>query len=379
MLLALIAAAWPHGATFGALQVAVSRDDPDEMWVLTEGWGLAHTTDGGGAWDWLCEEALGGEALYGVVATGPGAAIVASRSGLRTVGGDCGTGVIPGTEGVFFPAVAAYGGVVLGLGIGEAEGGVWTCDATGCAPTDLAGPGLFPKSALADGARAWVTVVYEGTLAAELWRSDDGTAWTRVHAWPDGDTDPRVLHADGDHLLVWRRTRAEADVPELLVSNDGGATFTSTLQHGWYTDDAPGLLVLDDALLLGSVAGARTWRSEDRGATWAEVSAEVPAVRCGDSVEVDGARVGFACGDHLQDGFDLSRTDDGRTWVPVACLEDALPAACADDACGSLLASWQTAGSYGGGKCDTVIEPPRPLHPPEGPCGCGDGGAAGLV
>ncbi len=374
MLLALITAAWPHGATFGALAVSVSRDDPDELWVLTEGWGLAHTADGGGTWDWLCEEALGASELYGVLSTAPNAALVATRSGLLAIDGTCGATVVPGTEGVFFPVVARYGDGALGLGIGEEGGGVWRCGADGCVPTELAGAGLFPKSALADGTRAWVTVVYEETLASELWRSDDGATWTRVHAWPDGDTDPRVLHADGDHLLVWRRTRAEADVPELLVSDDGGATFSSTLQAGWYTDAAPGLVVLDGALLLGSVAGARTWRSEDGGASWTEVSTDVPAVRCGDSV----GGVGFACGDHLQDGFDLSRTEDGRTWYPVACLEDALPAACADDACGALLTSFQTAGSYGGGQCDTIITPPA-ADPAEEPCGCDDAAGAGLL
>jgi hypothetical protein len=375
-MLMLIPSAFAHGASFGATAVSVSRDDPAEVWALTDGWGLAHTVDGGGAWEWLCEESLGSDEVYGVLSTGPGAAVIATREGLRTVAADCTSAVQPGPPAdTFFPVVARYGDGWLGLGIGADSGGVWLCDADGCAAGDLSAPGLFPKSALADGTRAWVTVVYVDSLASELWRTDDGLTFTLVHSWPDGDTDPRVLRAEGDRLLVWRRTRSEDDPPELLVSDDGGATFTSTFEAGWYTDATPALLPVDGALLLGSVLGARTWRSEDDGATWSEVSADVPAVRCADVV--DG--VGWACGDHLQDGFDLSRTTDGRTWTPTACLEDALPATCAAPTCDPLLSAWQLAGSYGGGECDTIITPPVTTEDldPEA-CGCGAGGEAWL-
>ncbi len=379
MLVSLVFApvALAHGVSFGATAVSVSRDDPREIWVLTDGWGLAHTTDGGEAWTWLCEEGLGGEDVYGVLATGPGAAVVATRDGLRTVGADCATAVQLGPPAdTYFPVVAGYGAQWIGLGIASDAGGAWLCDADGCAATDLMAAGLFPKSALADGATAWATVVYVDTLSSELWRSDDGAHWTRVYTWPDGDTDPRILRADGDHLLVWRRTRAEDDPPELLVSDDGGVTFTSTFSTGWYTDSTPGLLALDGALLLGSAQGARTWRSEDDGRTWAEVSADVPAVRCGDTVGGEG----YACGDHLQDGFDLSRTTDGLTWVPVACLEDVFPAECAAATCDPLLSAWQEAGSYGGGECDTIITPPVVDDEDEPACGCGaDGGAGGAA
>lgn len=372
MLLLAIAVAWPHGSTFGAAQIAVAPGDPDALWVLTEGWGLAHTTDAGGTWTWLCEEALGADELYGVVATSTSTALVATRGGLVAVSDGCGASLVVGTEGVFAPFAAPAGERAIVGFIGETDGAVAVCDAAGCDATDLRLPWLFPKSALADGATYWASTVEEGSLAAALWRSTDGGAsWDGVYAWPDGDTDPRVLHADGDRVLVWRRTRAAEDSPELLRSTDGGATFAPVLEVGYYTDSTPGLLALDGTLLLGSSAGARTWRSEDDGVTWTEVSTEVPAVRCGVTV----GRVGFACNDHLQDGIDVARTTDGRTWDPIACLEDALPADCAANACGSLLTSYQAAGTYGGGRCDEPIGPPA--DPPAGErCGCDDGGAA---
>jgi hypothetical protein len=377
MLLLAIAAAAAHGTGFTAAAVSVDRADPDELWVLTLEWGLAHTTDGGDTWAWHCEESVGSSNLYGVLATGPGTAVIATREGVRAIDADCGSALVPGIPAdTFVPGIAAYGDGYLAFTAGTDAGGVWSCDDDGCVASDLAAPGMFPKSARADGDRVWATVVYEDGLASELWRSDDGLAWTSVYGWPDGDTDPRVLWADGDHLLVWRRTRDEADTPELLSSDDGGVTFTSTFSTGYFTDSAPALLVLAGGatMLLGSDQGARTWRSDDRGATWVEVSADVPAVRCADVV--DG--VGWACGDHLQDGFDVSRTADGGTWTPVACLETALPAACADATCAPLVDAYATAGSYGGGHCDTIITPPGDDPPPDdtGACGCGGDGSA---
>lgn len=368
----LVTTAFAHGPTFGAAAVSVLPEDPREMWILTEGWGVAHTVDGGGEWAWICEEALGGEDLYAVLATAPGEAVVATRTGLVRVDGDCGASAIPGPEGdTFFPGVARYGGGFLGLGIGEKTDGVWLCDTTGCVATELQESGMFPKSAVADGDVAWVTVVYEDDLAAELWRGD-GESWEKVYTWPDGDTDPRLLEANGDHLVVFRRTRSEDDTPEVLVSDDGGASWSSTLEVGYFTDATPGWLKVGDVRFIGTVAGARTWRSDDAGATWTEVSTAVPAVRCGDSV--DG--VGWACGDHLQDGFDLSRTEDGGTWYPVACLEQATVPTCAEASCAALEGAWDKAGAYGGGECDTVIQPPDPVE--EDGCGC-QGDAAWIL
>lgn len=366
MLLLFSTLAWPHGGSFGATAVSVDPGDPDRIWVLTEGWGLARSTDGGARWSWLCEEAIGGAELYDVVTFGPAEALVGTRAGLRSVDDACGGGVIPGTEGAYFPALERWGSEVLALGTGADLGGVWRCETAGsCVLTPLAGAGIFPKSVVVDGARAWVTLVYEDSLASELWWTEDGERWTLAHAWPDGDTDPRVLRADGDAVLVWRRTRAEADAPELLRSTDGGARFDSVLQAGAYGDAAPALLQLDGALLLGTIAGARTWRSDDAGATWTEVSAEVPAVRCGDTI----GGTGFACADHLQDGIDLARTTDGRTWTPIACLEEAVPADCAAGTCAPLADAYGEAASFGGGQCDTVIAPPAPSAGEEG-CGC---------
>lgn len=371
-----------HGDSFSASAVSIHPDAPDEIWVLTEQWGLGHAMDGGESWEWLCEESLGAAAIYGVLASAPGEALLATREGVRRLGPGCSSTAVEGlATGVFVPAVAGYRDGFLALGIGPDEGGIWSCSADACVPSDLMGEAVFPKSALADGTRAWVTIVYEESLASALWRSDDGLRWTKIHEWPAGDTDPRVLRADGDRLLVWRRTRTTGDTPELLVSDDGGETFRVVLADGYHTDLVPALLDVDGAMLLGSEDGTRTWRSEDDGESWTDVKEEVPAVRCATTV----AGVGYACGDHVFDGFDLSRTEDGRTWIPVACLEEAFPASCAAETCDPLLGAYITAGSFGGGKCDTIIRPPEPAveeneAEERSACECGaGGGAAGFL
>ncbi len=377
MLLCFLPLALAHGDGFSSAAVAIHPDDPDQIWLLTEQWGLGRTADGGETWEWLCEEALGVENIYGILATTPGEVVLATRTGLRRVASDCTGSAVGGLpDELFVPGVAAYGAGFLAMGIGADEGGLWSCNLGGCAPSELMGAGVFPKSILADQGRVWATIVHVEGLGSELWRSDDGMAWTRVYAWEAGDTDPRVLYADGDRLLVWRRTRTADDAPGLLVSDDGGASFRTVLTDGYYTDQAPALLVLDGVMLLGSEQGARTWRSEDGGETWTDVKDEVPAVRC--AITVGG--VGWACGDHLFDGFDLSRTEDGRTWVPVACLEEALPSTCSAPTCDPLLSAYLTASAEGGGKCDTIILPPEPLtEDADVPCGCESGGGAAAL
>jgi hypothetical protein len=258
------------------------------------------------------------------------------------------------------------------VGTDADDGGFWSCTVDGCVASELTGAGIFPKSLYTDGDRVWGTVVYEGTLASELWRTDDGEHWTRTFTWPDGDTDPRVLYADGDDVYVWARPRSDATVPGLLVSHDGGVTFTRTFETGYYTDATPGFTTLGGRLFLGSNAGARTWVSDDDGETFTDISTDAPGVRCGD---FDGEHA-WACADHLADGVDVAVTTDGTYWTPIGCLETAVVAPCAEDTCAALYDAFETAGSYGGGKCDTVIGPADTPKDEEKPCGCGGGSAA---
>lgn len=378
MSLALAAAlAFGHGSEFGSSALRGRDAAPDELWMLSSGWGVLHSVDAGANWAWICEEVLATEGVYDVEAWGDGQALVGMREGMSRLGDDCSVQAYAGLEGGFVLRAVRFEGWAVALWVGDGEGGVFACEADSCVATPLAGAGFFPKSAFVDGGTLYVTLVHTDTLAAELYATADLVTWEQRHAWPLGDSDPRVLWARGDDLYAWVRPRDDAALPAFLKSTDGGRSFTTTFEAGYYTDPEPGALVLDagQTVFLGSVYGARTWRSTDAGASFAEVSADYPAVRCG---LVLGERA-YACGDHLADGFDVSVSTNGRDFEALACIEEARPAECAEPACASYVDAWVNAGAYGGGECDAANDDTATgASGPGDACGCGNGAAAAL-
>ena len=369
LLLVVMPEASAHGDSFELVRLTARPDAPAELWGMVEGWGLVHSEDGGAAWSWLCEEAVGSTALYDVLAWEAGSALVGTAEGLSLVDESCtGQSVASLPEG-FVLSLARYGETALVGIIGTESGGVYRCDDTGCAATSLVGAGVFPKSLVVDGNTAWATVVHTGEdegLAAELWRSDDGADFVVAYAWPDGDVDPRVIHADGERVYAWLRPRQDDREPGFVRSTDGGASFSTTFETGYYTDPAPGVLVRDggETVLLGSWFGARTWRSTDAGLSFEEVSLDAPALRCG----LDLPDRSLICADHLVDGFDVAATTDGMEFSAELCLEEVGPADCVAETCEPYVDAWRGAAALGGGKCDPAADTGTPDDPP--PCGC---------
>lgn len=377
--LAFIGVASGHGASIDVTAVAIAPDDDSAWWAALSGWGVAATRDAGATWTWTCGEVHGYDyGPYDIVALGGGEAAVATEAGVIVVGADCASRSLSGLPEDFYAVdLAPWQDGVLALGTSELEGdGLWACPASGCVPSDLVGADMYARSAFVDGKRAWMTQVEGATLASSLWTSGDGVAWSQVYAWPDGDTNPRVLLADGDLLLVWRGARDAADIPELLRSTDGGQSFQAVFAEGYYTDPAPGLVRVNagETLFLGDYYGARTWRSEDDGATWEEVSTWAPSVKCGTWTDTQA----LACANRLNDGFHLARTQDGVSWEPVACLQDATADACGAETCADAAAAWAgvVASYVEDERCDTVLFEPEPTEPDGG---CGRGCAAALV
>jgi len=145
-MLMLIPSAFAHGESFGATAVSVLPEDPSEVWALTDNWGLAHTVDGGDSWEWLCEESLGSEAVYGVVASGPGVAVIATRSGLRTVADDCTSTLQPGPpEDTFFPVVARYGAAGWASGSAPSRAACGAATPTGASRATSPAPACSPS------------------------------------------------------------------------------------------------------------------------------------------------------------------------------------------------------------------------------------------
>ena len=366
-LLLLRSAALAHSTEFGVTQLSAREEAPEEVWAASEGWGVLHSTDGGVSWGWLCEESIGASSVYDVLAYAPGVALVATQSGLLRVGADCSSTEVAGLPEGFVLQLVSYAGVAAATVVtAEGRGGVYLCTDTECAPTELEGEGYFPKSLFVEEDRLWATLVHTETLASELLVSADGEAFAVVHAWPNGDTDPKVLWARGESLFLWLRPRSSSGEPGFYVSRDGGESFEGTLLAGYYTDPSANALVLDEGetVLVGSYYGARTWRSTNGGAEFADVSADTPALRCALPL----ATGALLCADHLADGLDVAYTPDGLDFTPLACLEDVAPSACAAEACAPYVSAWDAAAAYGGGKCDPEVD--TGSGEPEPPCGC---------
>ncbi len=373
-ILIFVDAASAHGDEFGVSALTARTDAPEEVWAAVDGWGLIHSTDSAASFDWICDEAIGTETVYDLLAWEDGVAFVGTVDGVLRVDETCsGTSVTGLGEGFVLDLVRWQDHAVAAL-IGPERGGIYLCDDAGCAPTPLEGAAYYPKSLAVDGDTLWITLVHTDTLAAELYRTTDGVTFTPVHSWPDADTDPRLLWAHGDTVYLWTRPRDAASEPGFSRSTDGGATFTETFTTGYYTDPTPGSLVRDDGatVLVGSWYGARTWGSTDGGAHFTEVTETAPALKC----SVDLGDHALTCNDHLADGFDISSTTDAVDFTPLTCLDEVRPAECAEATCEPYLDAWITAGAYGGGRC----------HPDTGdtgtpdtpPCGCETAPNAGI-
>lgn len=368
--------AMAHSPNYGTTSLSAAPGEVGELWANTDGWGLLHSVDGGASWGWMCEESVGAAGVYDVLAWEPGVALVGTTTGLMRVGADC-TGVsIPGLDEGFVLRVSPWQALAAVALIGPETGGVYLCDGETCAATPLVGDAYYPKSMVVSGDTLWLTLVHTDTLVAELYRSRDGIDFELRYTWPDGDVDPRLVYAEADRVAIWTRPRSDAAVPAFELSADGGATFSRTLEVGYYTDPAPGTLVRDgaDVVFVGSYYGARTWRSDDGGDTFAEVSDTAPAIRCG----LDLGDRALVCTDHLADGFDLAETRDGLGFQPTTCLETVGAAECAEAACEPYADAWVSAGAYGGGGCDPAADDSA-TEPPAEDCGCGAGGQVGAL
>ena len=359
--------AFAHSTAFGPTKLRALPENPDELWAVAEGWGVLHSSDGGAGWVWLCEESLATTTVYDVLPWADNEALVATATGVLHVGADCSTRALEGLPAGFVLVMERWGTRAVVGWIGDGVGGLYTCDGDSCAATDVVGDYYFPKSLYADGEVLWTTIIHTDTLDAQLLRLDTEST-SLIQDFPEGDTDPRVVFAEGDNVHLWVRPRTAAWTPEYRRSTDRGASFVSTFSTGYYTDPAPGVVVRDAGkeILVGSYYGARTWRSTDSGASFTEVSETVPAVKCGVAL---GERT-LICADHLADGFDIAVSTDGTDFSPLACFEEVRPAACAAETCDDALVAWESAGAYGGGQCDAEADSAND-DDPEPECECG--------
>lgn len=357
-MLAILAPALAHGDRFAVVELSIAPEDADTIWGTTGGWGVIRTADAGANWEWWCEGGMGVADADTILARSAGSAWVGTDRGVLALGEDCAAAWLPGVpEGAEVRRMARWEDGALVLVRTAEGGGVLRCAPGGCVTEAPYGDGLSPRSLVVDGDRAWLTLVDLGAEAVQEWALADG-AWTVSGTWPWADGERHLLRVAGPVRLTWRVPLSGAGTPALLHSDDGGASERVVLEAGSYTDPPPGLLATPDGLgLYLGIDTGRTWFSADGGASWVEVSEAAPVVRCGDTA---GDRA-VACADHWADGFDIARLDLGRPWLPMGCLDAAVPSACAPT-CLEALDGLVAAGAFGGGEC----------QPPEAePRGCG--------
>jgi hypothetical protein len=357
-----------HGSAYNTTRLSV-LEGSTEAWAVVEGWGLIHTLDGE-KWEWICEESLGVLGSYDVLAWAPGQAIAATSSGLLLVE-ECGKTLLSGLpEGDQVGLLLGQGDSFLVSSTGNESAGLYRCTLDGCSPV-LVGVSpnrYFVRSLVQDGDLFYASVLYEESLASELWVGHDAD-FVQKAAWPAGDVDIRVLAASGQDLLLWQQTRSSSETPAMLVSHDGGSTFKKSIELGSYQDPIPTLAWIGEEIFLSSYLG-RTWCSGNKGDDFTEVSSTAPLIRCSDS---DGLGNLWLCTDHFSDGYDIATTrisESPRRFEPVACLDQVELAACQQTACGELYFTFITFGGTTAGICN---QPPLSSEPPDTSCGCGSG------
>lgn len=322
---AIPASARAHGTFPEVEQLALAPSDPSLL-VAQTSFGLAVSRDGGASWGWVCSQvfaALETEDPRVLVGT-DGAIVVGVFAGLfRGERAGCAWSV---------PAGAPDGEVVIDLDRDATDPSrVYAITSSGGRPN-----GLYRS---VDGGAAWSavgdpidTVLFESVRVApsepsrlyaigatsgaareiRMYRSDDGgtswRSWTFVP--PVAARNARLLGVSpADPDVLFARALADAGVPEtLLRSDDGGASWAEVSRFDAVTAvafSAPGTTWI-------AARAEGLWRS-DEGRSPVRVEG-VSDVRC---VLVRAGEL-WVCANEFVDGFAIGRSaDGGATFEPV--------------------------------------------------------------
>jgi hypothetical protein len=332
------AAAYANGRYPAASQIVVSPIDP-QLVVLRTTYGLLLSRDGGGAWDWICESAMGfsGAEDPQLALTATGAIVAGLFEGLA-VSPDTGcswdfaaapvagqtivdvtarrddphTVVALASSLVSLDAAApdaASTGYVSQLYQTVDDGAHWAALGTPIDPT------LLPQTvevSRSDPHRIYVSAVRGEGVNRTAWlvvSLDDGTHWASNQIPLDPSSESVAYIAAVDPNVAARIYVRTDGAARLLVSNDTGNHFASALSL------AGGILGF--AL---SLDGAKVWAGSLTDGVWMASAADLAftqrsktPVRClsstGDTL--------WACSDEATGGFIAAESeDDGMYFVP---------------------------------------------------------------
>ncbi|MEZ4440425.1 MAG: hypothetical protein R3B72_15115 [Polyangiaceae bacterium] len=347
------ATAAAHGRFPQAGQIVVDPSDDGRVWVRTT-YGIVTTDDHGGEWRWICPEGVGFDGDKEdppLVLTRSGAALVGTFDGLSRAADRCDFTLAGGAlEGRYVidllaePSADDHAIALTSNGLANDvfEVHLWGTSDEGATFSEV---GTSPPQdflALTLGlAKSDVDRIYvsgrdgtAGVYAGALMRSDDrGQTWTR-YAVPGTDGAAALPYLGGvdpddpDRLYVAtiQEELGETVAFELLVSEDGGATFTTIFQR---SEAMSGFALSPDGATI-AVGGpqAGLWLASRSDYAFAKVN-EVH-IRCLTWT----AQGLYACTDQFVDGYNVGvSTDEGQTFAALSQLSSPCgpPSTCAKD------------------------------------------------
>lgn len=266
-------------------QVITAPPDGDgKTLYMRSTFGVLISTDSGKHFRWLCEEAIGFTGSWDppIAATRDKRLFIGLEKGLRVTKGGCDVKAVPELEGelvsdlsvqpdgIHAMVVTATAGKPAGLYLENAKGQFVR---VGEGPTGYRFDTL--DAAPSKPERIYLTGVdYTKKPYGHFFRSDDGGK-TLVDTQPKLEKDGTLFLSgidpkNPDRLYV-REIRSEDGFTEILVSEDGGKTFRSTLSRP--TALYGFTLAPDGQTLYAVAADAREglFRSDDRGEHWKSV------------------------------------------------------------------------------------------------------------
>lgn len=343
----LAAAVYAEGSAFAngrfprAQQIVSTPGDPSRVFLRAT-FGVLASFDGGASFRWLCEDAIGFSGTWDppVAATPDRRLWMGLEHGLSWTIDACTVHAVPELAGELVSDVSAAGNdLILATSTPKKPAALWRVSHGVPRKMGATLDGYYIDTLDAAGARLYATGVVIGERAApHLFRSDDyGATLRELH--PTLPTQGRLYlaaidPANASRILVRQLSDRGSD---LLVSDDGGATFSVALHMAGamfgFTQSADGATVWAGS----GDADEGLHRSTDRGRTFAPV-AKAPIFCLHRSAEKL-----FTCSNPFTDhGYAIgASTDDGATIAPLIGFADVLgPVACDAGAGASCGNTW---------------------------------------